>query len=96
MFQVYIIAVVVPPLTVTESVTTPALQREGLFGLLRLGCAATPSGFPVKSVIEVMHVPAPNVFVFTVIVTLIVNGGVPCKSYPPAALMVAAGEESKA
>jgi hypothetical protein len=69
--------VVVPPLAVTESVTAPALQREGLFGLLRLGCAVMPSGLPVRSVIVSIHVPAPNVFVFTVIVPLMVNGGVP-------------------
>jgi hypothetical protein len=69
--------VVVPPLLVTESVTAPALQREGLFGLLRVGNDVIPSGLPVRSVMEAMHVPAPNPLVFSVRLPLMVNGGVP-------------------
>jgi hypothetical protein len=71
--------VVVPPPTVAESVTVPVPQREGLFGLLRLGNAGTmPSGLPVKSVMDVIHVPAPNVFTPSPsFILFTVNGGVP-------------------
>jgi hypothetical protein len=70
--------VVVPPLAIADNVTVPALQRDGLVWLPMVNAGvAKPSGRPVGSVMDVIHVPAPKVFEVTVWLLLIVNGSVP-------------------
>jgi ribosomal 30S subunit maturation factor RimM len=68
----------VPPLAIADKVTFPPLQVDGLFWLPMVNAGvANPSGRPVGSVMEVIHVPVGKVFEVTVWLLLIVNGGVP-------------------